>query len=132
MAVPRSPAVRTVPAGRLLAATRMVTFLAEDWKTRSGHGRAHQHQGDAEADLPRTALVGPVDEIRRPPAGSRPSGGGGEGGRAGAVVMAIGSPVPQLLTDSIWATSSEVVPWVVRLGRAHRPSRRDPPRRPSR
>ena len=55
---------------------------------------------------------------RSPPAGSRPSGGDAKAGRVGAVVMAMETPVPQLLTDSIWATLSEVDAWVVRLGNA--------------
>ncbi len=59
-----------------------------------------------------------VPVTRRRPLRCSTSGGDTKAGRAGAVVVTIGSPVLQLFTDSIWATFSEDVPSVVRLGSA--------------
>ena len=117
-AVARSPAVRTVPAGRLLAATRMVTFLADDWKTAPATA-AHTSTRATPSPICHGRRWWVVDEIRSPPDRLSPVGGGVvKVERVGAVVTAMETPVPQLLTDSIWATSREVAPRVVRLGRA--------------
>ena len=90
-------------------------LLGRGLEDRAGHGSTDQHQGDAEADLPRTALVGggrdPQTTGRLSPVGGVREGGTGGGGGDGH-----GTPVLQLFTDSIWATSREVAPWVVRLG----------------
>ena len=116
VAVPRSAGVRTVPAAKLLAATTMVTRLAEDWKSApatAAHTRTRA--------IPRPICQGRrwwVPVTRRSPFRLSFSGGDTKAGRVGAVVVTIGSPVLQLFTDSIWATLSEDVPWVVRLGRA--------------
>ena len=56
-AVPRSPGVRTAPAGRLLAATTTEVRWAEDWKSAPATAARHEDQRHPETDLPGTALV---------------------------------------------------------------------------
>ena len=91
-------------------------LLGRGLEHRSGHRGTDQHQGDAEADLPGTALVGGGGQTKTTARLDRRAVAA-KADRVGAVV-AIGTPVLQLFTDSIWATFNEDVPWVVRLGSA--------------
>ena len=75
---------------------------------RSGYRRTHEDQSDAEADLPGAALVGPGDQAQTTARlGLRRGHEGGSGGGGGCDHRI---SVPQLFTDSIWATFSEDVP----------------------
>src|ERR1700722_3580945 len=104
-AVPRSKGGRTGPAGELFAATTTEVRWAEDWKS-SPATAAHTSTNAT----PRPICQGrrwcvPVDR-RRPP---RFSGcADPKVGRAGAVDVTMGAPVPQSLTDSIWVTRNDV------------------------
>ena len=90
VAVPRSAGVRTVPAAKLLAATTMLTRLDEDWNSApatAAHTRTRA--------MPRPICQGRrwwVPLTRRSPLRCSTSGGDTKAGRAGVVVVTIGSP----------------------------------------